>query len=144
VSFEDKSASYALQSAAVDASIAHISTTTAVVTNTTTARLFTIFPFVTAMIYFAAASKHTTTAHPYTLDCSTAVNTTIDIMAASASNISTTNALTPANQQKTAHLFTDTGKAPYMQTTARMFIVESFPDFGNSPVVGHGKKWYFL
>jgi hypothetical protein len=45
------------------------------------------------MITFAAATKYTTTTHPYALDCSTAVNTTIAIMAAIASNASTTNAL---------------------------------------------------
>jgi hypothetical protein len=64
--------------------------------------------------------------------------------AASASNAFTTNALTPANQQMTAHLFTDTDTAPYMPTTAHMFIVNSFPDIGNSPALGHEKKYYLL
>jgi hypothetical protein len=57
-------------------------------------------------------------------------------MAASASNASTTNTLTSANQQMTANLCTDTNTVRYKLITARMFIVSSFPDIGNSPVIG--------
>jgi hypothetical protein len=130
-SFENDNTSYAFLSAGDDTCTTHVRTTTAVVTNVTITHLLTISPFAPATMNFAATTKYTTTAHPYTLDCSTAVNTTIDIMAASASNTSTTDGLTPVNQQMTAHPCTDTKTAPYKPKTARGIIVRSFLTLAN-------------
>jgi hypothetical protein len=130
-SFENDNTSYAFLSAGDDTCTTRVRTTTAVVTNVTITHLLTISPFAPATMNFAATTKYTTTAHPYTLDCSTAVNTTIDIMAASASNTSTTDGLTPVNQQMTAHPCTDTKTAPYKPKTARGIIVRSFLTLAN-------------
>ena len=130
-SFENNNTSYALLSAGDVTYTTRVRTTTAVVTNAAITHLLTISPIAPATMNSAATTKYTTTAHPYTLDCSTAVNTPIDIMAASASNTSTTDGLTPVNQQMTAHPCTDTKTAPYKPKTARGIIVRSFLTLAN-------------